>query len=110
MRLAGGGAHRAQGQRADVSGAELAGNTGLSGGSAHGAFRQHTESGWGMAVTFVGRVATQVRDEQEMHRLHDILPLRVALNGKTEERDEMEPEKISLSGHLMGYQIFVWWI
>jgi hypothetical protein len=32
-----------------------------------------------------------------------ILPLRpVALNGETKERDEMESERISLSGHLMG--------
>jgi hypothetical protein len=37
-----------------------------------------------------------------MHRLHDILPLPIALNGETEERDEMEPERISLKGHLTG--------
>lgn len=35
-----------------------------------------------------------------MHKLRDILPLRVALNGETVERDEMEPRMISLIGHL----------
>ena len=47
---------------------------------------------------------------EEMHKLHNILNLHVALNGETEERDEVEPEKISLSSHLTEYQIFVWWI
>ena len=47
---------------------------------------------------------------EEMHKLHNILNLHVALNGETEERDEVEPEKISLSSHLTEYQIFMWWI
>jgi hypothetical protein len=55
-----------------------------------------------MAVRRAGRVATQVRDGEEMHKLHDILPLPIALNGETEERDEMEPERINLNDHLMG--------
>jgi hypothetical protein len=42
-----------------------------------------------------------------MHKLHDILSLPVALNGEAEERDEMEPKRISLSGHLRGSIIFV---
>jgi len=81
---------------------ELAGNTGLSSGSARGACRRHAESGWGMAMTRVAQVAVRVRDEEEMHKLHDILPLPVALNEEMEEReiDEMESERISLSGHL----------
>jgi hypothetical protein len=37
-----------------------------------------------------------------MHKLHYILPLPIALNGETEERDEMEPERINLNDHLMG--------
>jgi hypothetical protein len=51
-----------------------------------------------------GQVAARVQDEEEMHELNDILPLPVALNRETEEtkRHEMEPEKISLSDHLMG--------
>jgi hypothetical protein len=60
-----------------------------------------------MDVTCMGPMATRVRDGEEMHRLHDILPLLVALNGETEERDEMEPERISLSNHLTGIDICV---
>jgi hypothetical protein len=40
-----------------------------------------------------------------MQKLHDILPLPVALSGEMErerERHEMESERISLSGHLSG--------
>jgi hypothetical protein len=39
---------------------------------------------------------------EERHKLHDILPLPIALNGEAEERDKIEPETISLSGHLWG--------
>jgi hypothetical protein len=42
-----------------------------------------------------------------MHRLHDTLPLSVALNGEMEERDEMEPERISLRGHLTKVDIYM---
>ena len=55
-----------------------------------------------MAVTHGGQAVARVRDGEEMHKLHDILPLPVALNDEMEEReiDEMESEGISLSGHL----------
>jgi hypothetical protein len=43
--------------------------------------------------------STRVRDGEESHRLQDILPLPVAVNGETEEREreEMESERISLA-------------
>jgi hypothetical protein len=38
-----------------------------------------------------------------MQKLHDILPLPVALNGETKERETRDGSKrISLSGHLSG--------
>jgi hypothetical protein len=80
MWLAGGSTCRAQGQRVDVGGAEVAGNTGLSGGSARVGFRRCADSGWGMVVTRAGWLAARVRDKEEMRRLHDILPLHIALN------------------------------
>jgi hypothetical protein len=98
--LAGGSARKTQQRRVDVGGTELAGNTGLSGRSARGACRRRAKGGWGMAVTCAERVGARVRDAEEMHKLHDILLLPVALNRETEERDEIELERVSLSGHL----------
>jgi hypothetical protein len=40
-----------------------------------------------MVVTRVGQVTARVRDGEEMHELHDILRLPVALNGEVEERE-----------------------
>jgi hypothetical protein len=76
---------RSTSTRVDLEGAELADNTGLSGGSVREACRRHAEVS--MAMTPAGPVAARVRDGEEMHRLHDILPLPVALNGETEERE-----------------------
>jgi hypothetical protein len=47
--------------------------------------------GYGRGTREAGVYASSRREE--MHMVHDILPLPVALNGTTEERDEMEPER-----------------
>jgi len=70
-----------------VGGVELTGNMALSSGSARGACRWRAESGWGMAMTRAAREAARVQDGEEMHKLHDILPLPVALNEEMEERE-----------------------
>jgi hypothetical protein len=49
-----------------------------------------------MAVTCVERVGARVRDTEEMHKLHDILLSPIALNRETEERDEMELERVKV--------------
>jgi hypothetical protein len=57
-----------------------------------------------MAVICAELVGARVRDAEEMHKLHDILLLPIALNRETEERDEKSkwsPE------YLRGVNIYV---
>ena len=88
MWLAGGGASRAQRRRVDVGAAELAGNTGLSArqrARSSAAARslpvtRRGQVGYGRDTRGGGGVAALVRDTEEMHKLHNIIPLPVALN------------------------------
>jgi hypothetical protein len=92
VELTGGSVRRAQRRCVDVGGAELTGNTGLSNGSARSSAAAWSllaarRGGVGMVVTRTGQVAARVRDGEEMHKLHDIFPLPIALNGEEEKRE-----------------------